>query len=98
MNGKLLAKDSTIFKMKMEAEKLNKSMLDVTNLQKNTLRQNEEIIARKTKEVEALLKEKKCKNCILCLEDIKDKPNEYQIKDLNDKLIQKTSRIVNLEE
>ena len=38
MNGKLLAKDSTIFKMKMEAEKLNKSMLDVTNLQKNTLR------------------------------------------------------------
>jgi hypothetical protein len=34
---------------------------------------NEEIIARKSKEVDSLLKEKKCKNCILCLEDIKDK-------------------------
>ena len=34
----------------------------------------EEALARKTKEVDGLLREKKCKNCMLCLEDIKDKP------------------------
>jgi hypothetical protein len=36
-------------------------------------RMNEDTIARKTKEVESLLREKKCRNCILCLEDLKDK-------------------------
>lgn len=34
---------------------------------------NEETIARKTKEVETLMREKKCKNCVLCLEDLKDR-------------------------
>lgn len=33
---------------------------------------NEETVARKSKELEAVLKEKKCKNCMLCLEDLKD--------------------------
>jgi hypothetical protein len=37
---------------------------------------NEETIARKTKEVETLMREKKCKNCVLCLEDLKDR-NAY---------------------
>jgi len=31
---------------------------------------NEEVIQRKTKEVESLIKEKKCKNCILCMDDL----------------------------
>jgi len=39
-------------------------------------RNNEETIARKTKEVESLMREKKCKNCILCIEDLKDR-TEY---------------------
>ena len=30
-------------------------------------------IARKTKELETVLREKKCSNCILCVEDIKIK-------------------------
>ena len=30
-------------------------------------------IARKTKELETVLREKKCVNCILCVEDIKIK-------------------------
>jgi len=48
---------------------------------------NEETIARKSKEVESLLREKKCKNCILCLDDIKDRSADSSIvAELNDKL------------
>jgi hypothetical protein len=63
-----------------------------------TQKMNEETIARKGKEVESLLKEKKCKNCILCLEDIKDKQGDVLIKDLNEKLVTKTSKIIQLED
>ena len=59
-----------------------------------TQKMNEETIARKGKEVESLLKEKKCKNCILCLEDLKDKQGDLLIKDLNDRLVIKTTKIV----
>jgi hypothetical protein len=49
---------------------------------------NEETIARKTKEVETLMREKKCKNCILCLEDLKDRsPSTDLVSDLNDRLM-----------
>lgn len=49
---------------------------------------NEETIARKTKEVETLLREKKCKNCVLCLDDLKDRnPSSDLITDLNDRLL-----------
>jgi hypothetical protein len=34
---------------------------------------NEETISRKSKEVETLMREKKCKNCVLCIEDLKDR-------------------------
>jgi hypothetical protein len=48
---------------------------------------NEETIARKSKEVESLIKEKKCKNCILCLDDIKDRSADHAIvSELNEKL------------
>lgn len=58
------------------------------------LRQTEEAIARKTKEVECLSKTKNCKNCILCLEDLKDKhPDSSLISDLNDRMMTKTKRI-----
>ena len=54
---------------------------------------NEETIARKSKEVESLLREKKCKNCILCLDDIKDRSGDSSIvAELNDKLKVKSQR------
>jgi hypothetical protein len=60
---------------------------------------NEETIARKSKEVESLLREKKCKNCILCLDDIKDRSADSSIvAELNDKLKAKSQRIDLLEE
>lgn len=66
-----------------------------------TQKLNEETIARKTKEVESLIKEKKCKNCVLCLEEIKDKftPADLAIiQDLNDRLMTKTKRLDLLED
>lgn len=62
---------------------------------------NEETIARKTKEVETLMREKKCKNCVLCLEDLKDRnpSTDYTlIQDLNDRLMIKSKRIETLED
>ncbi len=60
---------------------------------------NEETIARKSKEVESLIKEKKCKNCILCLDDIKDRSADHAIvSELNEKLKVKSQRIEQLEE
>ena len=62
---------------------------------------NEETIARKTKEVETLMREKKCKNCVLCLEDLKDRnpSSDYTlIQDLNDRLMLKSKKIDTLEE
>jgi hypothetical protein len=52
---------------------------------------NEETIARKSKEVESLMREKKCKNCILCLDDLKDRSSDYSIvSELNEKLKSKS--------
>lgn len=59
---------------------------------------NEETIARKTKEVETLLREKKCKNCVLCLDDLKDRNSSDLITDLNDRLLAKSKRIDSLED
>ena len=60
---------------------------------------NEETIARKSKEVESLIKEKKCKNCILCLDDIKDRSADHAIvSELSEKLKVKSQRIEQLEE
>ena len=60
---------------------------------------NEETIARKSKEVESLIREKKCKNCILCLDDLKEKSTDHSIVfELNEKLKNKSQRIEQLEE
>jgi len=63
------------------------------------LRQSDDTVTRKNKEIECLLKEKKCRNCILCLEDLKDRPADAAlIQDLNDRLMVKTKRIDQLED
>jgi hypothetical protein len=62
-------------------------MKDLSLNHKLTQRMCEETIAKKTKEIEAVLKNKKCKNCILCIEDLKDVKPDLVVKDLNEKLI-----------
>jgi len=62
---------------------------------------NEETIARKTKELESVLKEKKCVNCVLCTEDIKAKvPADHDrvLRELNESLVAKSLRVSKLEE
>ncbi len=50
-----------------------KNLKDISLAHSMGQKMNEEVIARKTKEVETLMREKKCKNCVLCLEDLKDR-------------------------
>lgn len=51
-----------------------KNLKDVTLQHSMNLRHSDDTVTRKNKEIECLLKEKKCKNCILCLEDLKNRP------------------------
>ena len=47
------------------------------------------------------MREKKCKNCVLCLEDLKDRNASSDlnlIQDLNDRLMAKSKRIESLED
>lgn len=86
--------------MRLDIEKLMKNLKDSSLAFAIGQRMNEETIARKTKEVESLMREKKCKGCILCLEDLKDRscsdPN--LISDLNERLMTKAKRVDSLEE
>ena len=59
--------------MRLDIEKLMKNLKDSSLQFSMSQKMNEETIVRKTKEVESLMREKKCKGCILCLEDLKDK-------------------------
>jgi hypothetical protein len=59
--------------MRLDIEKLMKNLKDSSLAFSMGQRMNEETIARKTKEVESLMREKKCKNCVICIEDLKDK-------------------------
>lgn len=67
------SKDSEVQRMRLDIEKLMKNLKDVSLSHSIGQKMNEETIARKSKEVESLMREKKCRNCILCLEDLKDK-------------------------
>ena len=58
----------------------------------------EEALARKSKEVESLAKSKNCKGCVICLEDLRDKEGSSLIKDLNEKLIDKSKAVNSLED
>lgn len=60
--------------MQRELERSTKSFKDLTTQHKISQRLTEEQLMRKTKEVEALAKEKKCKGCYVCLEELREKP------------------------
>ena len=75
----ITSRESDISKMRLDIEKLMKNLKDVTLQHSMNMRQSEDTLARKCKEVECLVKEKKCKNCILCLEDLKDKSVDYAL-------------------
>ena len=86
--------------MRLDIEKLMKNLKDSALAFSMSQRMNEETISRKTKEVESLVREKKCKNCVLCIEDLKDTSctDPHLIQDLNERLMGKCKRIDQLEE
>lgn len=94
----LNSKERDIHKYKEESEKIMKGMKDSSLLFQQSQKTTEEALARKVKELDALSKSKSCKNCIICLEDLRDKSDYGLIKDLNDKLIDKSKQISTLEE
>jgi len=57
--------------MRLDIEKLMKNLKDSSLVFSMGQKMNEETITRKTKEVESLIKEKKCKGCVICLEDLR---------------------------
>lgn len=68
---------------------------------KQASRMAEETIARKTKELQSVLKEKKCNGCVLCLEDLgnnKGMATDQLVSNLNERLVGKTVKIGALEE
>jgi len=63
---------------KAEKQNLQNSLFESMKLQKDLslsfklqLRQQEEIIVRESKNLQAVLKEKKCRDCMICEEDLK---------------------------
>lgn len=70
---------------------------------KTSGRLTEETLLRKSKQLESVLKEKKCQNCILCIEDIQGRgetgsSNRNIVSELNERLIKNAQRINELEE
>ncbi len=91
-------RETDLHRFKEELEKTMKTLKDTTlsfQLGHKTL---EEALARKSKEVESLAKSKNCKGCVICLEDLRDKEGNSLIKDLNDKLMDKSRAINSLED
>ena len=85
--------------MKLDIEKLMKNLKDASFASSMQMRHVEEDLARKKKEVECLVKEKKCRNCVLCLDDsLKEKEGANLVQELNDRLMAKTKRVEQLEE
>jgi len=98
LERKLREKDRDIKRLATEGEKMSKTIMEKSEQDKSAKRTLEEALHRKSKEVEALQKEKKCKNCFLCLEELKDKSPDMRVKEMNNSLIQKASRIAQLED
>jgi hypothetical protein len=90
--------EMSLQKTRSDFEKQSRSFKDLASQHKIAQRITEESLARKTKEVEALQKERKCRNCVLCLNDLKDKSSHDQLQDMNDLLRTKMTKIATLED
>ena len=90
-------------KHKKQLEEGTRTLRDLSAKFKETQRMEELALARKTKELETVLREKKCRS-FLCVEDIKIKnvgdasQLASTITTLNDKLVEKAYQVSKLEE
>ena len=88
-----------------QLEDANKTIRELSSQYIKDQKIEQQALARKTKELETVLREKKCTNCIMCVEDIKLKVQQIdsaqltaQISLLNENLVAKARRISELEE
>lgn len=68
LKNRIEGKEQEITQLRSQIEKLNKSMKDLSISHKMQIIFNEEKTAKKAKELDTILKDKKCKNCPICLE------------------------------
>ena len=66
-------KDKDVGKLGQQIESLHRLNRDLAANFKLSQRFNEETIARKTKELEAVLREKRCSSCSLCRDGVTSK-------------------------
>lgn len=98
--------ESDLAKSKRQLEEANKTIRELSTHFIRDSKVEEQALARKTKELETVLREKKCINCVLCVEDVKLKANSSvdmaqltaQISLINDTLITKARKVSDLEE
>lgn len=67
--------ESDLANSKRQLEEANKTIRELSTKFTRDSKVEELALARKTKELETVLREKKCTNCVLCVEDIKLKAN-----------------------
>ena len=92
LKNRLESKDQETNQLRTQIEKLNRSIKDLTSSQKISIRFNEEKLSKKQKELETILKDKKCKNCPICLEgmNLNFQDSIDLITDLNKNLLGKS--------
>lgn len=105
VNKRLDSGESDGRKAKLNLEDANRTIRDLSAQFIKDSKLDKQAIARKNKELETVLREKKCTNCILCVEDIKLKNGQaesiqlaQQITKLNEINVGKSNKINELEE
>ena len=105
-NKRLAAVEAEAEKAKKQFEEATKTLRDLSAQFVSNAKLDQQALARKSKELETVLREKKCTNCLLCVDDIKLKYSQQadgahlvsQIAILNDNLVAKAAKISELEE
>jgi hypothetical protein len=94
LRSRLDVKEQDINSLRAQIEQLNRSFKDLSQSQKVQIRFNEEKIAKKQKELDTIIKDKKCKNCPICLEgmNFEYKDQIDLITELNKNLLSKSQQ------
>ena len=104
LSKRLEMQEGDTAKARKQLEEANKTIREISAQFVVNSKVDQQTIARKTKELETVLREKKCSNCILCVEDVRLKCQQdsaqmtAQISLLNDNLVAKALKVSELEE
>ena len=90
LRNKYEVKEIQVGQLKSQIENLNKTMKEPSSSHKMNIQMNEDRYSKKCKELEVILKDKKCRNCPICLEgmNLQFKDQIDLITDLNKKIFE----------